>query len=201
MRTRTVPRADDGTEVRSGLLSTVVSRLRGLKRAPLIALGLSLLLLSDGRAVWPDHVARAAQDAAEGNGSGRITSADTAEGESVVCAQGFVEVDSKANMSLHGVTRTPKGTIAVGYARRSVPGHSGLRAPSSIVNSGDGWSRIGASSPGEEDGLMAVDWRLGTDGPVACAPQTSEITAIWAGVEQRELFDIEIVSCCEETVN
>jgi hypothetical protein len=140
-----------------------VSRFRGLKRAPSIALGLSLSLLVAGLPLGPGPVARAAQDAAEPNGSGRITSADNAEGESVVCAQGFVEVDSKTNMSLHGVTETDKGTIAVGYARRSTPGHSGVRAPASIVDRGDGWTRVGASSPGSEDGLMAVAWRDDAD--------------------------------------
>ncbi len=164
-----------------------MSCFRGLKRAPLIALGLSVLLLSDGLTVGPGHVARAAQDAADGNGSGRITSADNAEGESVVCAQGFVEVDSKTNMSLHGVTKTPKGTVAVGYARRSIPGHSGLRAPSSIVNRGDEWTRIGASSPGEEDGLMAVAWREDADtwavGFTTLGADVKPLAMRWNGAE------------------
>ena len=80
-----------------------------------------------------------------------------------MCAQGFVEVDSKTNMSLHGVTETGKGTIAVGYARRSTPGHSGLRAPATIVNRGDDWTRVPSSGPGDEDGLMAVAWREDAD--------------------------------------
>ncbi len=163
MRARTVPRGDTGTFVRSGLISSIVPRLRGLKRAPLIALGLSVLLLADGLAIAPGHAVLGAKDDREQNGSGKITSADNAKGEPVVCAQGFVEVDSKTNMSLHGVTRTGKGTIAVGYARRSIPGHSGLRAPVSVVNRGNDWNRVVASSPGDEDGLMSVAWRDDSD--------------------------------------
>lgn len=148
-------------------------RFRGPKRIP-VALGLSLMLLVDALAVAPGQAVLGAKDGSRSDDGGRITSATTSEGEAVVCAQGFVEVDSKTNMSLHGVTQTGRSTIAVGYARRSSPGHNGVRAPATIVNRGNGWTRIPADSPGDEDGLMAVAWRddaetwavgFTTDGP------------------------------------
>ncbi|MEX1295861.1 MAG: VCBS repeat-containing protein [Candidatus Limnocylindrales bacterium] len=144
------------------------------KRVPVIALGLSLLLLIDGLAVGSGHAVLGAKDGSGRDEGGRITSATTQDGEAVVCAQGFVEVDSASNMSLHGVTQTGKNAIAVGYARRSTPGHNGVRAPATMINRGSGWERVPASSPGDEDGLMAVAWRddaetwavgFTTDGP------------------------------------
>lgn len=132
------------------------------------------MLLADGLTVGSGHAVLGAKDDGKPEDSGRITSATTADGEAVVCAQGFVEIDSKTNMSLHGVTQNGRSSIAVGYARRSSPGHNGVRVPATIVNRGDGWTRVAASSPGDEDGLMAVAWRddaetwavgFTTDGP------------------------------------
>ena len=162
-----------------------MSHFRGLKRAPSIALGLTLLLLLDGLTVVPAHVALAAQGVTGQSDGGKITSAEDADGESVVCAQGFVEVDTKANMSLHGIARTGKGIVAVGYGRRNSPGHNGVRAPASMVNRGDGWTRVGASSPGEEDGLMSVAWREDAEtwavGFTTIGPDVKPLAMRWNG--------------------
>jgi hypothetical protein len=164
-----------------------VSRIHRLKRAPLAALGLSLLLLADSLALAPGHLVLGAQDERSDVDPGRITSATTTSGESVVCAQGFVEVDNKANMSLHGVTRTGKNTIAVGYLRRSTPGHSGVRAPAALIRRGSGWDRVSMASPGGEDGLMAVDWANGVDtwavGFTTIGPEVKPLAMRWSGAE------------------
>ena len=164
-----------------------MSRFRGPEYASVVVLGLALLLLADGLSVLPGHTVRAAKGERDGNGSGRISSATTASGETVVCAQGFANVDSKGNMSLHGVTRTGKGTIAVGYTRRSTPGHSGVRAPATIVNRGNGWSRVFTTGPGDEDGLMAVAWREEADtwavGFTTIGPDVKPLAMRWNGAE------------------
>jgi len=120
-------------------------------RALITAFGLSLLLLADGLAVAPAPAAAAADEATDGAG-GTAT-------EAVACASGFSDVDSKVNMSLYGVALTGRGAIAVGYVRRKSPGHTGRRAPASLIHRAGEWSRVFAGSPGEEDGLMAVTWR------------------------------------------
>jgi len=164
-----------------------MSRFQRLKRAPVAVLGLSLLLLADGLAVVPGHSVLGAKDESQPGGGSRITSATAADGESVVCAQGFVEVDSKVNMALHGVTQTGKGTIAVGYGRRSTPGHSGVRAPATVVTRGDDWTRVSSSGPGDEDGLMAVSWREDADtwavGFTTIGPDVKPLAMRWNGAQ------------------
>ncbi len=162
-----------------------VSRFLWSKRAPLAVLGLTLVLLTDGLAVAPGHPVLGAKDEAAARGGGRITSVATADGESVVCAAGFVDIDNKTNMALHGVSRTDGGLIAVGYARRSTPGHNGVRAPAAMVDRGNGWTRMPASGPGDEDGLMAVDWREGMDtwavGFTTEGPNVKPLAMRWNG--------------------
>jgi hypothetical protein len=161
---------------------------RRLKCAPLVTLGLSLLLLADGLALGPGQVVLGAQDGRTEN-SGPITSATSAQGEPVVCAQGFVDVETKTNMALHGVTQTGKGTVAVGYTRRSTPGHSGVRAPATLVLRGNTWDRVFTTSPGDEDGLMAVTWADSADtwavGFTSIGPDVKPLAMRWNGAEWR----------------
>ena len=123
----------------------------GPRRVLMIALGLSLLLLADGLAVAPGPAAVGASEVTDGAG-GTAT-------EAVACASGFSDVASKVGMSLHGVALTGRGAIAVGFVRRKDPGHSGYRAPASLINRAGEWSRVFIGSTGKEDGLMAVAWR------------------------------------------
>ncbi|MGD8684631.1 MAG: hypothetical protein PVG27_11845, partial [Chloroflexota bacterium] len=124
-----------------------------MSRATFVALGLAVLLLADGLATLPDHVVRAAK--------GETTGQQSSVADVVVCAPGFDDVETKPGMSLHGVARVPKGAIAVGYARRSLPGHNGVRVPATLINRGKGWTRLPTASAGDEDGLMAVASRGG----------------------------------------
>lgn len=134
-------------------------------RASAAALGLCLLLLADGPALLPGHGVSAAKERAGADGQ--------PVADAVVCAQGFTDIESKAEMSLHGVTLVPRGAIAVGYGRRQSPGHNGVRAPATLVHRGTAWERVSTRGPGTEDGLMAVatgkggTWAVGftTQGP------------------------------------
>ncbi len=129
-----------------------MSRSPTLQRSLIAALGLSMLLLADGLFAMPAQRASAAGGATEGAGA-------TAPSEAIVCASGFDQVDSKAGMSLHGVTLLDRGAMAVGYARQRDDDVFGRRTPATLLNDGSHWSRIFTSSPGNEDGLMAVATR------------------------------------------
>ncbi len=132
------------------------------RRVLITALTLSLLL-SDGLAVLPGHaelaghVVVAANDATVAD----ETAGDSAGGDTLICASGFDQVDSKLGMSLHGVALVGQGALAVGYARRGDDDDFGRRTPATLINSNGQWTRIRTSSPGREDGLMAVDSRTG----------------------------------------
>ena len=185
-----------------------MSRFPRLKRVPLALLGLSLLLVADGLAVAPGHAALGAKDANQQSDGGRITSATAADGEPVVCAAGFVEVDNKTNMALHGVARTGKSTIAVGYARRSTPGHSGVRAPATVINrGGNEWTRIVSDGPGDEDGLMAVAWREDAEtwavGFTTIGPDVKPLAMRWNGSEwktDRPLVGASVAAFTDVTI-
>ncbi len=118
-------------------------------RALIPALGLSLLLLAGGPAVVPPHDAVAAGDAT-GETDGAVAA------DAMACVMGFDQVDSKVGMSLHGVTLLGRGAMAVGYARQSDDDDFGRRTPATLLNDGSQWSRVSTTSPGNEDGLMAV---------------------------------------------
>jgi hypothetical protein len=119
-----------------------------LPRTLITALGLSLLLLSDGLVAAPGPVMGADEVADDAGAS--------ASSEAVVCASGFDQVESKVGISLHGVTLLEGGAMAVGYARQRDDDDFGRRTPATLLNDGNQWSRVFASSPGREDGLMAV---------------------------------------------
>lgn len=120
-----------------------------------IALGLSALLLADALVAVPGAVTAAGDE--DGGVDGAVTSAN------LVCAAGFDETSSKADMSLHGVTLTNRGAVAVGFSRRRQPDVDGRRRPAAIVNAADRWTRVYAGSPGDEDGLVAVASRNSND--------------------------------------
>ena len=68
----------------------------------------------------------------------------------------FGQVASTSDMSLHGVTVTDRGAVAVGFSRTRGNGDLGRRRAASIVNRTGEWDRVFAGSPGEEDGLTAI---------------------------------------------
>ena len=138
-----------------------MSRFLRAPRAAIAVLGLSMLLLADGLTGSPANIAIAAVDVAP--------DADSTVSDAATCALGFADIDSKSGMSLHGVSLVPRGAIAVGYDRRSVPGHNGLRVPATLINRGNEWQRVPTIGPGDEDGFMAVTtrgsdtWAVGLD--------------------------------------
>ncbi|MFV2064249.1 MAG: FG-GAP repeat domain-containing protein, partial [Chloroflexota bacterium] len=77
--------------------------------------------------------------------------------DAIVCASGFGDTRSKDDMTLQGVTLTDSGALAVGFARRRRTNDGGRRKPVAIYNSAGRWTRTYAGSPGDEDGLVAVD--------------------------------------------
>lgn len=113
-----------------------------------VALGLSLTLLADAFVAAPTVAAAA----------GGADSSEQAEAiaSRAVCDAGFGDTASKQDMTLHGVARTQGGAVAVGFSRGTGPNDLGRRRPASVVNRGDGWTRVSTGSPGEEDGLVAV---------------------------------------------
>ena len=72
-----------------------MSRFRRAPWAIVTALGLSLLLLADAAVLLPGHVAIAAKDQAK--------STPQPAPDAFVCAQGFTDIETKAEMSIHGV--------------------------------------------------------------------------------------------------
>jgi hypothetical protein len=112
-------------------------------RALLAALGLSLALLADGLA--PVAAAEAL-----------IGEALPTPGDAIVCDAGIGATDTKADMALHGVTLTDRGALAVGFSRAGLSDELGQRRPAAITTVGDEWTRVRASGPGAEDGLVAV---------------------------------------------
>jgi len=130
-----------------------------------IALGLSALLLADALVVTPG-AARAGGDEEAGAGTSASAGAAAAAAvttASLVCTSGFEDTSSKSDMSLHGVTLTNGGAVAVGFSRRRQPDVDGRRRPAAIINAADRWTRVYAGSPGEEDGLVAVASRNSND--------------------------------------
>jgi hypothetical protein len=126
-----------------------MSYFRGLRGSVPVALGLSLMLLTDGLLVATPV---AADDEAPATVAGSA------------CVSGFGHTASKSDMSLHGVTWTEKGVLAVGYSRsRQAGAEFGRRRPASVLNQGGPWTRLYTDSPGEEDGLIAVDSKVGRD--------------------------------------
>ena len=77
-------------------------------------------------------------------------------GDAVVCDAGVGTTDLRADMALHGVTLTNHGALAVGFSRAGLSDELGHRRPAAIATVGDEWTRVRASGPGAEDGLVAV---------------------------------------------
>ena len=123
-----------------------MSRRPRVGRAVVAALGLSLLLLADALVLTAAPALAADTDAADPAG---------ADVEEFVCTPGFEDISNKAYMSLHGVTLTRGGALAVGFSRSPSSG-DGRRHPAVLVNDRESWTRVYASSPGNEDGLVAV---------------------------------------------
>ncbi len=121
-----------------------------------VVLSLTIVLLADAFAVAPGHIAVAADQSRPASETVRDAL------PSPVCTYGFGDIDSKSDMSLHGVTLTDKGALAVGFTRRRGSDEFGRRSPAALVNREDGWSRVYTGSPGNEDGLIAVSSRDGT---------------------------------------
>lgn len=121
-----------------------------------VALSLSVLLLVDALAVGSGHAAVAAGDP-------NASSEAPLRAEAVACTYGFGDTENKSDMSLHGVTLTDNGAVAVGFTRRRQSDELGRRTPATIVHRSDEWTRVYTGSPGEEDGLTAVASRNGDD--------------------------------------
>ena len=117
----------------------------------LVALGLSVLLLAEALTPSDGQRALAASEA-----EAVISQAVTAEEATMACDAGFGDTDSKADMTLQGVTLTDRGALAVGFSKTGLDEDLGQRRPAAIYNSDDQWTRVRAFSPGAEDGLVAV---------------------------------------------
>ncbi len=146
-------------------------------RLSLVALGLSLLLLTDLPGAWSGGAVVAAQ--------GDETATLVEPAAAVVCTSGFGDTDSKAALALHGVALTSRGALAVGFSRAGEDDDFGQRRPASVYNTGDAWTRVAASSPGAEDGLVAVTaadggtaWAVGF---TTIAGQTMPLAMRWNG--------------------
>ncbi len=146
-------------------------------RLSLVALGLTLLLLADLPATWAGGAVVAAQ--------GDETAILVEPAAAVACTSGFGDTDSKAALALHGVALTSRGALAVGFSRAGEDDDFGQRRPASVYNAGDAWERVTASSPGVEDGLVAV---TAADGGTAWAVgfttiggQTMPLAMRWNG--------------------
>ena len=72
------------------------------------------------------------------------------------CVSGFGSAETKAGLALLGVTLTGRGALAVGFSRISSGEEIGTRRPAAMFRVGDEWSRVPASSRGNEDGFVAV---------------------------------------------
>ncbi len=94
-------------------------------------------------------------------GPGQVVMA--AKHETEDCIGGFASIASRVDMSFHGVTLTPRGALVVGYGRGREPGQNGIRVPATLLRSGNAWSRLSTPAVGQEDGLMAVASRVGSD--------------------------------------
>ena len=149
-------------------------------RLPLLALGLSLLLLTDLPATWSGGSLVAAQD-----GDVATILDPGGDADQLPCASGFGDTDSKAALALHGVALTGRGALAVGFSRAGEDDDFGQRRPASVYNTGGVWTRVAASSPGVEDGLVAVTaadggtaWAVGF---TTIAGQTMPLAMRWNG--------------------
>ena len=149
-------------------------------RLSLVALGLSLLLLADLPATWSGGAVVAAQDGDETDDPG-----PGGEPPPWPCTSGFGDTDSKAALALHGVALTSRGALAVGFSRAGEDDDFGQRRPASVYNAGGAWDRVAASSPGVEDGLVAVTaadggtaWAVGF---TTIAGQTMPLAMRWNG--------------------
>jgi hypothetical protein len=122
-----------------------------------LVLSLAVLLATDALIVAPGDAAAAADEPRPASEAAReaITTP--------VCTDGFGDTASKSDMSLHGVTLTDGGALAVGFTRKRSSDELGRRTPASLLRHADGWSRVYTSSPGNEDGLIAVSTRAGSD--------------------------------------
>ncbi len=150
-------------------------------RLTVIALGLSLLLLTDLPATWSGGAVVAAEDGDVATILDPVGDADPV----VKCASGFGDTDSKAALALHGVALVGRGALAVGFSRAGEDDDFGQRRPASVYNTGGVWNRVAASSPGVEDGLVAV---TAADGGTAWAVgfttivgQTMPLAMRWNG--------------------
>lgn len=115
-----------------------------------LALALAVLLLADATALAGDGAAAAK---AEPPG---IPLAGTDSADATACVSGFGSMDTKAGLSLLGVTLTGRGALAVGFSRISSGEELGTRRPASMFRADDEWARVPAASRGKEDGLVAV---------------------------------------------
>ena len=127
------------------------SRLRGT--VP-VALSLSILLLVDALAIGSGHAVVAVDDP-DASAVAEVTA------DAAACTFGFGDIENKSGMSLHGVTLTGGGAIAVGFSRNSDSDEIGKRRPATMVYRADEWTRVHTGSPGDEDGLNAVASREG----------------------------------------
>ncbi len=122
-----------------------------------LVISLSVLLATDALLVAPDHAAAATDETKPASEAVKEAIA------SPVCTYGFGDIGSKSDMSLHGVTLTNGGALAVGYTRKRGSDEFGRRSPAALLNQDDSWARVYTSSPGNEDGLIAVASRDGSD--------------------------------------
>ena len=122
-----------------------------------LSLALALLLLADVSAALSGGA-----DAADAARAAALPEKPVAgisveeSASSSACISGFGAMDSKAGLSLLGVTLTGRGALAVGFSRVSSGEELGMRRPASMFRAGDEWARVPAASHGSEDGLVAV---------------------------------------------
>ena len=150
-------------------------------RLPLLALGLSLLLLTDLPAAWSGGTLAAAQDGDVAS----LLEHGAQENGAMACTSGFGDTDSKVALALHGVALTGRGALAVGFSRAGEDDDFGQRRPASVFNEDGAWTRVAASSPGAEDGLVAVTaanegtaWAVGF---TTISGQTMPLAMRWNG--------------------
>ena len=150
-------------------------------RLPLLALGLSLLLLADLPTAWSGGTLAAAQDGDVAS----LLEHGAQENGAMACTSGFGDTDSKVALALHGVTLTGRGALAVGFSRAGEDDDFGQRRPASVFNEDGAWTRVPASSPGAEDGLVAVtaanDGTAWAVGFTTISGQTMPLAMRWNG--------------------
>ena len=115
-----------------------------------MTLSLSILLLAETFVAAPRAVSGATPD-----GNAAIADALLSR-DAIVCASGFEDTRTREDMALHGVTLTNGGALAVGFAGRRQTNDFGRRRPVAMQNVTGRWTKTFTTSPGQEDGLVAV---------------------------------------------